>query len=153
MQMPSRLLQGERKEEKEKREKEREQVLPLFLPFPSFLLSPFLVPLFLFSLFFLPSLKERREEKRKKKKKESTPAPPRKISLTSRPPVGGLSDIKLIRTDTTLDLSQKAEKVCWRKGKKKKIKTNEKQEGLPSYRGTLLFPGYGILEKARFFKK
>ena len=48
----------------------------------------------------------------REKRKESTAAPPRKISLTSRPPVGGLSDIKLIRTDTTLDLSQKAEKRC-----------------------------------------
>ena len=37
--------------------------------------------------------------------------PPRKISLILCQPIGWLSDIKLIRTDTTLDLSQKAEKV------------------------------------------
>ena len=33
-----------------------------------------------------------------------------KIRLICRPRVGDISDIKLIRTDTTLDLSQKAEK-------------------------------------------
>ncbi|WCJ23878.1 vacuolar ATP synthase catalytic subunit-related / V-ATPase-related / vacuolar proton pump-related [Euphorbia peplus] len=36
--------------------------------------------------------------------------PPRKIRLISCSPMGYISDIKLIRTDTTLDLSQKAEK-------------------------------------------
>ncbi|KAG2721550.1 hypothetical protein I3760_02G087000, partial [Carya illinoinensis] len=36
--------------------------------------------------------------------------PPRKINLISCGPMGHVSDIKLIRTDTTLDLSQKAEK-------------------------------------------
>ena len=36
------------------------------------------------------------------------PAP--KINLIYGPRVGDVSDIKLIRTDTTLDLSQKAEK-------------------------------------------
>ena len=36
-----------------------------------------------------------------------------KIRLILLPPGGGKSEIKLIRTDTTLDLSQKAEKV-WR---------------------------------------
>jgi hypothetical protein len=35
---------------------------------------------------------------------------PRKINLISCDPLGHVSDIKLIRTDTTLDLSQKAEK-------------------------------------------
>ena len=34
-----------------------------------------------------------------------------KINLIYGPRVGDVSDIKLIRTDTTLDLSQKAEKV------------------------------------------
>ena len=32
--------------------------------------------------------------------------------MTSKPPVGGISVVTLIRTDTTLDHSQKAEKVC-----------------------------------------
>ncbi|KAG6665534.1 hypothetical protein CIPAW_02G167700 [Carya illinoinensis] len=36
--------------------------------------------------------------------------PPQKINLISCDPMGHVSDIKLIRTDTTLDLSQKAEK-------------------------------------------
>jgi hypothetical protein len=36
--------------------------------------------------------------------------PPRKINLISCGPMDHVSDIKLIRTDTTLDLSQKAEK-------------------------------------------
>ena len=34
-----------------------------------------------------------------------------KIRLICSPHIGDVSDIKLIRTDTTLDLSQKAEKV------------------------------------------
>ncbi|KAL5803576.1 hypothetical protein ACOSQ4_031881 [Xanthoceras sorbifolium] len=37
--------------------------------------------------------------------------PPQKINLISYEPLAHISDIKLIRTDTTLDLSQKAEKV------------------------------------------
>ncbi|TYJ11228.1 hypothetical protein E1A91_A11G261300v1 [Gossypium mustelinum] len=36
--------------------------------------------------------------------------PPKKINLISCEPMAHVSDIKLIRTDTTLDLSQKAEK-------------------------------------------
>ncbi|TYI17463.1 hypothetical protein ES332_A07G025600v1 [Gossypium tomentosum] len=36
--------------------------------------------------------------------------PPQKIYLISCGPLAHVSDIKLIRTDTTLDLSQKAEK-------------------------------------------
>ncbi|TYH27342.1 hypothetical protein ES288_A02G062400v1 [Gossypium darwinii] len=36
--------------------------------------------------------------------------PTRKINLISCDPMDHVSDIKLIRTDTTLDLSQKAEK-------------------------------------------
>ncbi|KAL5756163.1 hypothetical protein ACOSQ2_020909 [Xanthoceras sorbifolium] len=35
---------------------------------------------------------------------------PKKINLISCEPIVHISDIKLIRTDTTLDLSQKAEK-------------------------------------------
>ena len=40
-------------------------------------------------------------------------APPqRKINVTCKSPVGDISVVTLIRTDTTLDHSQKAEKVC-----------------------------------------
>ncbi|KAL8470452.1 hypothetical protein ACS0TY_033075 [Phlomoides rotata] len=39
-----------------------------------------------------------------------TGSPPQKINLISCEPLVHISDIKLIRTDTTLDLSQKAEK-------------------------------------------
>ena len=38
-------------------------------------------------------------------------SPRRKIHVTSKPPVGGISVVTLIRTDTTHDHSQKAEKV------------------------------------------
>ena len=38
--------------------------------------------------------------------------PQRKIGVTSKTPVGVISVVTLIRTDTTLDHSQKAEKVC-----------------------------------------
>ncbi|KAL0372650.1 UNVERIFIED_CONTAM: hypothetical protein Scaly_0946600 [Sesamum calycinum] len=41
-------------------------------------------------------------------------SPPLKINLISCEPMAHVSDIKLIRTDTTLDLSQKAEKVSER---------------------------------------
>ena len=42
-------------------------------------------------------------------------APPqRKIDVTSKSPVGDISVVTLIRTDTTLDHSQKAGKVCSR---------------------------------------
>ena len=41
--------------------------------------------------------------------------PRRKINVTSKSPVGDISVVTLIRTDTTLDHSQKAEKV-WSKG-------------------------------------
>ena len=44
-------------------------------------------------------------------KLERTP-PQRKIDATSKSPVGDISVVTLIRTDTTLDHSQKAEKVC-----------------------------------------
>jgi len=37
--------------------------------------------------------------------------PQRKIDVTSKTPVGVISVVTLIRTDTTLDHSQKAEKV------------------------------------------
>ena len=38
--------------------------------------------------------------------------PQTKIRVTSKSPVGDISVVTLIRTDTTLDHSQKAEKVC-----------------------------------------
>ena len=44
-------------------------------------------------------------------KLKGTP-PQRKIDVTSKSPVGDISVVTLIRTDTTLDHSQKAEKVC-----------------------------------------
>ena len=44
-------------------------------------------------------------------KLERTP-PQTKINVTSKSPVGDISVVTLIRTDTTLDHSQKAEKVC-----------------------------------------
>ena len=37
---------------------------------------------------------------------------PAKIDVTSKSPVGDISVVTLIRTDTTLEHSQKAEKVC-----------------------------------------
>ena len=39
-----------------------------------------------------------------------------KINVTSKSPVGDISVVTLIRTDTTLDHSQKAEKVCHKAG-------------------------------------
>ena len=39
-------------------------------------------------------------------------SPQTKINVTSKSPVGDISVVTLIRTDTTLDHSQKAEKVC-----------------------------------------
>ena len=45
-------------------------------------------------------------------KLKKTP-PQIKINVTSKSPVGDISVVTLIRTDTTLDHSQKAEKVCW----------------------------------------
>ena len=44
-------------------------------------------------------------------KLERTP-PQTKVNVTSKSPVGDISVVTLIRTDTTLDHSQKAEKVC-----------------------------------------
>ena len=43
-------------------------------------------------------------------------APAAKIDVTSKSPVGDISVVTLIRTDTSLDHSQKAEKVCRRSG-------------------------------------
>ena len=43
-------------------------------------------------------------------------SPQRKIDVTSKSPVGDISVVTLIRTDTTLDHSQKAEKVCLPQG-------------------------------------
>ena len=41
---------------------------------------------------------------------------PNKNHVTSKSPVGDISVVTLIRTDTTLDHSQKAEKVCLGRG-------------------------------------
>ena len=46
---------------------------------------------------------------------------PSKIDVTIKSPVGDISVVTLIRTDTTLDHSQKAEKVCVIAGFKPKI--------------------------------
>ena len=46
------------------------------------------------------------------RKQAYEPNSPRKIDVTSKFPVGNIPVVTLIRTDTTLDHSQKAEKVC-----------------------------------------
>ena len=48
--------------------------------------------------------------------KPSGSSPQTKINVTSKSPVGDISVVTLIRTDTTLDHSQKAEKVWARVG-------------------------------------
>ena len=48
-------------------------------------------------------------------------SPQRKIDVTSKSPVGDISVVTLIRTDTTLDHSQKAEKVWLRIGVHDKV--------------------------------
>ena len=50
---------------------------------------------------------------------------PEKIDVTSKSPVGDISVVTLIRTDTTLDHSQKAEKVCAPSGLKAHPAKNE----------------------------
>ena len=45
-------------------------------------------------------------------KQSQKATPPIKNHVTSKSPVGDISVVTLIRTDTTLDHSQKAEKVC-----------------------------------------
>ena len=55
-------------------------------------------------------------------KLERTP-PQIKINVTSKSPVGDISVVTLIRTDTTLDHSQKAEKVCNNNGSSSNIFT------------------------------
>ena len=54
---------------------------------------------------------------------------PRKIDVTSNPPVGGISVVTLIRTDTTLDHSQKAEKV-WATGCRRQEPSKKRRGGL-----------------------
>ena len=63
---------------------------------------------------------------------------PKKNHVTNKSPVGDISAVTLIRTDTTLDHSQKAEKVCleiWRQaqGTNENIcKTDTKDKFLPT---------------------
>jgi hypothetical protein len=54
--------------------------------------------------------------------------PQRKINVTSKSPVEDISVVTLIRTDTTLDHSQKAEKVC-------------KLRGMSNSEQTIIIPG------------
>jgi hypothetical protein len=54
----------------------------------------------------------RRRQARQDRSKLRTLTPQRKIDVKSEQPVGCVSVFTLIRTDTTLDHSQKAEKVC-----------------------------------------
>ena len=57
-----------------------------------------------------PAALQCRVDARSERSKPPSRLPLAKIRLICRPRVGDISDIKLIRTDTTLDLSQKAEK-------------------------------------------
>ncbi len=50
---------------------------------------------------------------------------PTKINVTIKSPVGDISVVTLIRTDTTLDHSQKAEKVWLTKNFKELYKTKK----------------------------
>ena len=52
--------------------------------------------------------------------------------MTSKPPVGGISVVTLIRTDTTLDHSQKAEKVCLAQGVGKQAREGCPHEHRPT---------------------
>ena len=63
---------------------------------------------------------------------------PRKIVVTCKSPVGDISAVTLIRTDTTLDHSQKAEKVCMNRDLHgpKKYECNKTELSLkPGYTG------------------
>ncbi|EOY10677.1 Vacuolar ATP synthase catalytic subunit-related / V-ATPase-related / vacuolar proton pump-related [Theobroma cacao] len=58
------------------------------------------------------ALVQRLGDAREPQQQATVMGPPlQKINLISCGPMAHVSDIKLIRTDTTLDLSQKAEKV------------------------------------------
>ena len=58
-----------------------------------------------------------------------------KIRLISRSTVYSVSDIKLIRTDTTLDLSQKAEKVCLTTLQNQNTRRSQSQSAAPQSQG------------------
>ena len=58
----------------------------------------------------LPAIVQRRVDARSERSKPLVQLLSPKIRLICSPRIGDVSDIKLIRTDTTLDLSQKAEK-------------------------------------------
>ena len=57
-----------------------------------------------------PAALQCRADARSERSKLLIQLPGPKIGLICSPHIGDVSDIKLIRTDTTLDLSQKAEK-------------------------------------------
>ena len=56
-----------------------------------------------------------------------------KINVTSKSPVGDISVVTLIRTDTTLDHSQKAEKVCTYP---EKMRVSSRRHAMHGYRAT-----------------
>ena len=91
---------GERGGER-KRERERERVRPNEASgYPKGCAAPGVVPCQCNTRECLSKLK--------------AASPQRKIDVTSKSPVGDISVVTLIRTDTTLDHSQKAEKVCFK---------------------------------------
>ena len=57
-----------------------------------------------------------------------------KINVTSKSPVGDISVVTLIRTDTTLDHSQKAEKVCTQL---EEVLMSSRRHAMHGYRATV----------------
>ena len=62
-------------------------------------------------------------------------SPQRKLAVACKSPTGDISAVTLIRTDTTLDHSQKAEKVCSAAGGDQSI-NKKKQNGFNPWAGT-----------------
>ena len=67
----------------------------------------------------------RARAKRVSSKLLSPSSPKKNFSDNLNLDVQGISDVTLIRTDTTLDHSQKAEKVCVRRGDLRKVHGNK----------------------------
>ena len=73
---------------------------------------------------------------------------PRKINVTSKSPVGDISVVTLIRTDTTLDHSQKAEKVYSAAGGDQRTKQKQQAAstlglgGVNAQTGPLVFKSF-----------